>query len=361
MKLVANIQLKPNVEQSQSLLNTIERSNQACNYISQKGFEAKITRQYNLHKFLYKETRDIFDLAAQVVVRCIAKVADVYKTKQDKPATFRKHAAQPYDARIFRFCENDTISIWTINGRQKIPFVCGLRQRELLAYHKGEVDLMYIRGKFYLACVCDIPDPEEIGIEDVLGVDFGVVNIAFDSLGNYHSGKGIEKACQKFSKYRTCLQKINTKASKRKLKRLRGKEARFRKHINHCISKEIVARAKRLSSAVAIENLTGIRKRIKAPKAQRNRLHGWSFAQLRTFISYKAKISGIPIIVVNPKNTSRTCPECRMIDKRNRKTQATFSCIDCGYTAAADFVGALNIRASGVACKPALCSRLGIS
>ncbi len=361
MKLVANIQLKPNAGQSKALLDTLERSNQACNYISQKGFENNILKQYALHKFLYKETRTNFGLAAQVVVRCIAKVADAYKIKHNKPVTFRKYAAQPYDDRIFRFCKNDTVSIWTFNGRQKIPWVCGDRQRELLKYRKGEVDLMYIRGKWYIACSCDIPDPEEIGIKDVLGVDFGIVNIAFDSLGNYYSGDGIEKVRQRFSNHRKCLQKIRTKASKRKLKRLSGKESRFRKHTNHCISKEIIVCAERLSFAVAIENLKGIRKRIKAKREQRNRLHGWSFAQLGSFVAYKAKLKGIPVITVNPRNTSRACPECGLIDKRNRKTQEIFLCISCGHTDAADFVGAHNIRTSGVACKPALCSQLGIS
>ncbi len=354
---MANIQLKPNERQSKSLLMTLECSNQACNYISQKGFEAKIIGQYALHKMVYKETRNTFGLAAQIVIRCIAKVADAYKVSKDKQATFKKYAAQPYDDRIFRFCNANTVSIWTLNGRQKIPFVCGDRQRQLLQYRKGEVDLMYIRGKWYLACVCDVPDPEEISPSNVLGIDFGVINIAFDSLGNSYSGEAVEKVRQSFSKRRTCLQQIGTKASKRKLKKLSGKEARFRKHTNHCISKEIVAGAERLSFAIAIENLTGIHKRIKAPRAQRNRLHGWSFAQLRTFVTYKSKMCGIPVIAINPKNTSRTCPECGSIDKRNRKTQAIFSCTSCGYTDAADFVSARNIRALGAACKPALCSQ----
>src|SRR5258706_2976735 len=331
MKLVANIQLKPNVRQGNALFSTLERSNQACNYISQKGFESNIIGQYDLHKLIYKETRNIFELAAQVAVRCIAKVADAYKVNKGELITFKKYSAQPYDDRIFRFCDNDTISIWTLEGRQKILFICGDRQRELLKYRKGEADLMFIRGKWYLACVCDVPDPEEIGIKGVLGVDFGVVNIAFDSIGNSYSGETVEKVRQKFSKRRACLQRIRSKASKRKLKKLSGKEARFRKHNNHCISKEIVANAERLSFAIAIENLTGICKRIKARKAQRSRLHGWSFAQLRTFVTYKAKLSGIPVIVINPRNTSRTCPECGLIDKHNRTTQATISRSSCGH------------------------------
>jgi transposase len=96
-------------------------------------------------------------------------------------------------------------------------------------------------------------------------------------------------------------------------------------------------------------NLTHIRRRVKAARAQRSRLHGWSFSQLRQFVTYKARVSGVPVIAVDPRNTSRCCPECDLTDKANRKTQATFSCVSCGYTAAADFVAARNIRAAGAA------------
>jgi putative transposase len=57
-----------------------------------------------------------------------------------------------------------------------IPFVRGERQRAMLVHRKGEVDLMLVHGKRYLAVVCDVPESEKIGIEDMLGVDLGVVN-----------------------------------------------------------------------------------------------------------------------------------------------------------------------------------------
>lgn len=362
MKLVANIQLKPTLEQEASLRATLERCNEACNWLSETGFAAGITRQYALHKLGYYETRKRFGLAAQATVRCIAKVADAYKGRRVEVAqSFRKHAAQPYDHNIFRFTKDDTVSIWTISGRFRIPFVCGERQRKLLAFRKGEVDLMLVGGRWYVACVCDIPDPAEIDVEGILGVDFGIVNIAYDSQGRSYSGATIDRARDKFSKRRAALQRRNTKAAKRRLKKLSGKEARFRRHINHCISKEIVASAKRSRFAIAIEDLTHIRKRVKARKAQRNRLHGWSFAQLRQFVTYKAKLAGIPAILVNPRNTSRACPRCGLIDKKNRHTQAIFSCRRCRHTAPADFIAAENISSSaaGVACKPALSSRSG--
>lgn len=364
MKLVANIHLKPTREQADLLRRTLERCNEACNWLSLRGFEAGKVRQFDLHKIAYAEARARFKIAAQVAVRCIAKVADAYTTQKangrDGVIAFRKHAAQPYDDRIFRLMP-DAVSIWTLDGRETIPFVCGERQRKLLAFRKGEVDLMLVRGKWYLAIVCDIPDPSEIDVEGVLGVDFGIVNLAFDSEGRAYTGEAIEAVRQKLNRRRRGLQARGTKAAKRRLKKLSGKEARFRKHVNHCISKEIVANAERDRSAIAVEDLTHIRKRVKARKAQRNRLHGWAFAQLRRFVVYKARLVGVPVTAVDPRNTSRICPCCGVIDKDNRKTQATFSCISCGHTAAADFVAARNIRAAGAACNPALSSALSLA
>lgn len=343
MKLVANIKLKPTPEQESLLRQTLERCNQACNYLSAKAFETGKFRQFDLHKAAYADAREMFGLTAQAAVRCIAKVADAYKAGKDGQRRFRRFAAQPYDDRIVRFLSDDRVSIWTLTGREKIPFVCGERQRALLAFRKGEVDLMFVKGKWYLACVCDVPDPEEIGIEGVLGVDFGIVNLAFDSDGNSHTGADIEKVRSKLARRKAGLQRRGTKAAKRRLKALAGKEARFRKHTNHCISKVLVTEAERSRRAIAIEELTHIRRRVKARRPQRARLHSWSFAQLRAFIEYKARLAGLPVVKVDPRYTSKGCRMCGTIDDRNRPNQATFSCVECGHSEPADLHAARNI------------------
>lgn len=359
MKLIANIQLKPTPEQESLLRQTLERCNQACNYLSARGFEAGKTRQFDLHKLAYAETRVMFGLAAQAAVRCIAKVADAYKLDRKVQRSFCEHAAQPYDDRIVRFLSDDRVSIWTLTGREKVPFVCGARQRALLACRKGETDLMIVKGKWYLACVCDVPDPEEIGVGDVLGVDFGVVNIAFDSDGNSHTGASVEKVRSKLARRKAGLQRRGTKAAKRCLKKLAGKEAHFRKHTNHVISKVLVTEAQRSCRAIGLEELTHMRRRIKARRSQRARLHSWSFAQLRQFVEYKSRRVGVPVIKIDPRHTSQACSRCGVIDKKNRPNQATFSCQHCGHQDAADFNAARNIalRARAVLVTPSLSSQ----
>jgi IS605 OrfB family transposase len=358
MKLVANIKILPSPDQAKQLRDTLERCNQACNFLAARAFETGKIRQFDLHKIGYADARAMFGLTAQAAVRCIAKVADAYKIDKKTQRTFCNHAAQPYDDRIISFKADDVVSIWTVAGRIKVKTAMGKQQRALLAFRKGEIDLMLVRGLFYLACVCDIDDPDLIEATDVLGVDLGIVNIATDSDGRAHSGEKIEAARKKLSRRRAGLQKRSTKAAKRRLRKLSGKQQRFQKHENHCISKALVLEAQRSGRGIGLENLTNIRSRVKARRNQRARLGNWSFGQLQSFIAYKAKRAGIPVLFVDPRNTSKGCSCCGQIDKKNRPDQATFSCVSCGHAEPADINAARNIkfRAEAALCNPALSS-----
>jgi transposase len=94
--------------------------------------------------------------------------------------------------------------------------------------------------------------------------------------------------------------------------------------------------------------LSGIRNRIRARKSERTRLHSWAFGQLQSFVLYKAKRAGVPVVFVDPRNTSRKCAVCDTVSKANRKTQAAFECIACGHTNNADANAAENIRRAAV-------------
>jgi putative transposase len=352
MKLVAAIKLTPTREQALVLRATLKRCNDACTAIAAKGFEASVFRQFDLHKLAYAETRETFGLTAQAVVRCISKVADAFKINRTVAPVFRADAAQPYDDRILSFKGGNVVSVWTVEGRMKLGFVAGQKQRDLLAFRKGEVDLCVVRGKWFLAATCDIPETEEFKASDWLGVDLGIVSIAATSDGKIYTGADIERVRAKFSKRRAGLQQCGTKAAKRRLKKLSGKQARFQKHTNHCISKALVIDAERTSRGLALEDLTHIRKRVTARRKHRNRLSNWSFRQLRGFVAYKAKRVGVPVAYVDARYTSQGCSSCGTIDKRNRPDQATFSCVSCGYTDHADLNSARNIRARATVTTP---------
>ena len=345
MKLVAAVKLLPTPDQAAVLTATLARCNEAATWLASAGFEAKAFRQFDMHKLAYRMMRDRFGLTAQAAVRTIAKVADAYKINRKIAPRFRPDAAQPYDDRILRFVQDGTaVNLWTLEGRVTIPVVMGEHQRRLMAYRKGEVDLCLVRGKWYLAATCDIPETTEFQAEDWLGVDLGIVNLAVTSDAKVYSGAAVETKRRRIQSRRAALQRRNTKAAKRCLKKIAGKQARYQKHINHCIAKSLVTDAERTGRGLALEKLTGIRDRVTARRSQRARLGNWAFAQLRGFVEYKAKRAGVPVCFVDPHNTSRECRACGCIDKKNRPDQSAFLCISCGHEAPADLNAALNIR-----------------
>ena len=187
MKLIAQLKLQPTPAQADLLLRTLEQANAACDSISQAAWQAQTFGQFPLHRLSYADVREGFRLAAQMAVRCVSKVAHAYKVDRKHPHSFKPTGAIAYDDRILSWnLQEPSVSIWTLDGRQSIPFVCGQRQWELLQTRHGETDLAYVRGAFYLLAVCDVEEPEPGDVEGTLGVDLGVTNVAVDSDGTIH-------------------------------------------------------------------------------------------------------------------------------------------------------------------------------
>lgn len=353
MKLTAKIKLQPAPEQHALLLQTLERANNACNYVSELAWEHQIFQQYPLHHLAYKDIRADFGLAAQVAVRTIGKVADAYKLDRKVQRVFDSLGAFPYDDRILTINpDQQMISIWTLEGRQKMAYLAGERQQQLLQAERGESDLCYIDGEFYLFVACEVETPEPSDVDEFLGVDLGIVNIASDSDGEVYSGDAVNENSRRFQYRRRNLQRKGTHSARRKLQKLSGKQSRFQKDTNHTISKRIVQKSKDTGRGIALEDLGGIRDRVTVRRQQRARHSNWSFHDLRQKIEYKAKLAGVRVVAVDPRNTSRTCPACGCVDKANRKTQSHFSCIQCGYAAPADTVAAVSIAARAAVNQP---------
>jgi IS605 OrfB family transposase len=349
MKIIAQVKLTPTPDQHAALLRTLEQANAACNYISQVAWDTCTFKKFDLQTLCYRDVREQFDLSAQLTVRMLAKVGDAYKLDKQTQRTFKLHGSIAYDDRILSYqLDKGTVNIWVLAGRQRIPFVCGERQRELLQYRQGESDLVLVKGVFYLLAVCEIEDPTPDEIEGILGVDLGISNIASDSDGNHYSGEQVEQTRQRSHGLRQRLQRRGTRSAKRHLKKLRQKQARFQKDTNHRISKELVARAKDTTRGIALEDLSDIRERTRLRKAQRARHSNWAFAQLRQFISYKAALAGVPVFIIDPAYTSQRCSVCGHTERANRPTQAHFCCVSCGHTASADTNAAINISRAAV-------------
>ncbi len=175
----------------------------------------------------------------------------------------------------------------------------------------------------------------------------GVSKIATTSDGQVLAGRRINRYRRRQLRLRQKLRAKGTRSAKRLLRRRRRREARHTRDTNHRISKRIVAEAERTSHGIALEDLTGIRRRVRLRKPQRVTLHSWSFHQLGAFITYKARRSGVPVVFADPAYTSQMCAECDHVDKRNRVDQAIFVCRGCGVVAHADRNASRDIASRG--------------
>ena len=169
MKLTAKVKLNPTPEQRQTLLETIEVANKACNEISTVAWQTQTFNQFKLHGLTYYAIRETSGLSAQMVVRAISKVTDGYKLDKDTKRTFKPRGAIAYDARILRwYVDRQTVSIWTMAGRLTIPFLAGAGQLELLKHQHGETDLGLVNGQWFLFATCEKETPEPIDVEGVI-------------------------------------------------------------------------------------------------------------------------------------------------------------------------------------------------
>ncbi|WBP90970.1 RNA-guided endonuclease InsQ/TnpB family protein [Kitasatospora cathayae] len=367
MKIVVRVKLEPSAYQADALAATLRACNRAANRISEVAFATGEKRRVGLHHRVYRDMKDTSDLSAQPIVLTIKKVCDAYATlkaniragnlgpkgskrrnkAESKPVVFREDAAQAFDDRCLSWQPDArTVSIWTTAGRLKgIGFVCSEAAAKLIADRRqGESDLVFRDGSWYLFATCDIPAPPVAEPTDWLGVDLGIVNIATTSDGQVLSGRRLERHRKRMRALTAKLQAKKTKNAKRRLKAIKRREQRFATDTNHCISKTLVQTAERTSRGIAVEDLTGIRERVKAKHDQRYRLHSWAFAQLGAFVQYKAERAGVAVVHVDPRNTSRQCSACWHTHKTNRVDQATFACRACGMTMHADINGSRNIR-----------------
>jgi len=191
-----------------------------------------------------------------------------------------------------------------------------------------------------------LPRLKSVGL---LALMIVIINKYVSADGHAYSGSKVIALRKRHNRLRATLQAKQTRSSRKLLAKRRRKEMRFAKDVNHCIAKTLVQRAKDTARGIALEDLTGIRKRVTVVrKAQRNELGSWAFFDLRSKIVYKAKLHGVHVILVDPRNTSRACSACGCIDKANRKSQASFLCVACGHSANADYNAALNIRSRAI-------------
>lgn len=314
----------------------------ACNLISLVASEQKLHRRYDIHHATYKQVREQTSLPSQHVINAIAKVAEAFTRDRKKQHKFKQTSSVRFDARTLTFkraFHEATLTVCPkgrVSGELQMPTSMRVK---LWEWKIGSADLILRNGEFYLHIVVGTEAPEPNEPLSSLGVDLGVKRIAVTSDNAFHTARFVRHKKRRLQQIRSSLQSNGSRGSKRVLRQVSGREARFISDVNHCISKHIVEQARATNQRIVLEELTGIVAR--ADRWMFKYLHGWSFAQLRSFIEYKALAAGVECVTVDPRCTSIGCSRCLHIG--SRPNQSTFTCGNCGLRLNADLNAARGI------------------
>lgn len=380
MEITRTIKLKVNLD-IQVAKQFICAFTDACNYVSQIAFTQRVTSFLKLNELCYANVRTQFSLSAQVAQSVCRIVSAKYvgaksnKVHLNQPVDFKREPVLLQGGerqRDFGFTKDSKLSISTLQGRMKTTVCFHPHLQEYRTQWQLGGAYLYVRNnQVYLAVSYSREVETQTTLANcVVGVDRGLNYIAVaasEAKTLFIGGGKIRERREHYLRTRASLQsrkaQKSTSSVRRAWKRLRGKEQRFSRNVNHVVSKKLVEFAKQAGHAcIALEDLKGIRKSAgtgKRSKDFNNRLHRWSFYQLAHFVEYKAETAGLQVIKVDPKYTSQGCSKCGHTEKANRHGHA-FACKACGYQVHADLNAARNIRLRGILARQVL-SEDGVS
>lgn len=337
--------MNPSAEADGLLRETAKRFADACLFSAKEAARLKIRNKLKLQYAIYRTVRKNFGLSANLSIQAIRRASAAACNKRSRGAKTFRPTSISYDARTFDWRERDEqVSITTIGPRIHVPLALGAYQRDALRGRKPTSATVVRREKRWFANIVIEEDaPKKKRSKEAIGVDRGIYNIAVTSTGKFFSGTKAMHVREKFASRRKALQRLGTRSAKRALKRLSGREHRYMRDVNHCISKAIVAEAVKHRAIIKLEDLTGIRDRTsRFSRVWRRRVHAWAFRELDTMTQYKAELAGTGTVFVPSPNSSRECPRCHVVDEKSR-SGAHFRCVACGYRLPADLAAARTI------------------
>ena len=288
MKLSVKINLNPSLEQHILLLETMRLFNKTCNTISQTAFHNQTFGKWSIQKLIYHDLRKTTSIPAQLLIRAIAVVCGSYKAEKKRMHWFKETSSIPYDTRLRTFHKSESVSLRLWNQRITVPIILGQYQAHRLNGVKlsetGESDLIYdrIQNRFYLVITFDQPETPTIQTSKVLGLDLGIKFLVADSDGAlFYTGAQVEQTRKRYAELRTILQSRHSKSSYRHLKKLSGKEHRYCKDVNHCLSKKSYRKPKAQVVRWPLKNSRAYAERLGRRPERKRVIRPWALQRLQ--------------------------------------------------------------------------------
>ena len=358
--LTAKIHLYPDDETSKAIDQLMDTYRRVCNYVSWYIFEHEEMDYNTLHKALYQDIRERYELKSYWTQEAIKTTKAAYLSMKSNGhpwtrAVFKNEQCS-YPAKNYRIDQKkQIIYISTYERRIGIKYTAvGFEQYLTGLYKLGTAKLIKKNNKyyFYISATRQIDQIEKEKLTNAVGVDVGIRNIAvchnsFDETMIFNGKEVIERR-NHFVELRSQLQEKGTKSAKRRLKKIRKREHRWMEDINHCVSKHIVESQPK-GSIIVLEDLKKMNEQTKCfRKKDRYACHSWAYHSLQQKIIYKAEKKGQRVVKVPPYYTSSTCPKCGIQKKTNRNYgRHIYKCSYCGFEADDDVTAAMTLQRIG--------------
>ena len=354
VKLVRVIKLRLQ-EDPQLFQPTLDAYTTAFNHVCQVGWEDKDYNGVSLHHKTYKKTRAY--LPSQLAISARMKATEALKSvrkrlKKNKKVSCpqSKRTSVRYDARSFNVWWNrNEVSFSTTEGRKTCQLIVPKHFQQYLSWKRCSADLFIRDNQVFLHIVVEKETSDPIPNNKVVGCDRGIKKLAVTSDKRFFGGGHVKQVSKRYKRLRSTLQSKG-RSGKRHLAKTRSKENRFRRDVNHCVSKQIVQGLEE-GTTLVLEKLTGLtancvhkmRRKKSKDRARRQEHSSWSYYQLEEFLKYKAESKGVLVAYVSAHNTSKGCSKCGHIARANRTVQSRFYCKKCGYQCNADLNASFNI------------------
>lgn len=328
--------------ENQDLKDTVEQYFQAYKFCIDKGIELHTSNKKKIHNATYHTLRKLYPKIPSALLQTVRDIAcETLKRIKLRVKPIPKNKFIRFDKRTFSF-KNGLVSVSTINGRKKFNVSIPEYFKKYIEWDCKASVLTLKGNQLWLNLIFNKEKTIDKKPETVLGLDRGINNIVVTSDNEFYNSKQLKNVKGRYQYLKAKLQSIGTPSSRRHLKRLSGKEKRFVRDVNHCISKEL---ASKNFDCFVLEDL----KKIPRDKGRRfnKKLGNWSYYQLGDFLSYKADELDKTIIKVNPRYTSQRCSKCGHIEPSNRNGNR-FKCKSCGFELHADLNASRNIAQLGI-------------
>jgi len=189
---------------------------------------------------------------------------------------------------------------WRLASEAKVKL--DHRERRLIFYLTFKKEVSEYRPKAYITV--DVNESAEAVLIDGVVYLFET-DLSRVTLGYYYRRKRVQE------KYDS-VYGPGSRPERRVFRRLSGNEKALKREIRQKLAALIVREAARRQAAIVLERLgkepaKGMIERIKDPQL-RHRVYQAAFKGVQRAIEEKAREYGVPVIYVDPRNTSRVCP-----------------------------------------------------